>query len=91
MSDRLDKMSKIIIYSASYCPYCRAAKALFQAKGLSFQEINVEGDEQKREWLVKVTGQSTVPQIFIDDKPYGGFTDVLALDQKGELDQILGN
>ena len=81
--------AKIIIYSADYCPYCHAAKALFNNKGVAFEEVNVEGDDEKRAWLAEITGQRTVPQVFINDKPYGGFTDVQALDQSGELDKLL--
>lgn len=83
-------MKKVVIYTASYCPYCRAAKALFKAKGVAFAEIDVEGDDEKRAWLVKETGQTTVPQIFIDGKSYGGFQDIQALDKKSELNKILG-
>lgn len=83
-------MTKVIIYSTNYCPYCRAAKNLLNAKGVAFTEFNVENDPEKRKWLVETTGQATVPQIFIDDKPYGGFSDIQALDSKGELNKILG-
>lgn len=83
-------MSKIIIYSTDYCPYCQAAKRLLTSKGVTFEEVNVEGDPAKRQWLVEVTGRTTVPQIFINDKPYGGFTDIQELDQRGELDKLLG-
>lgn len=83
-------MAHVKIYTTDYCPFCHAAKALFEQKGVSFEEINVEGDSEKREWLVQATGQRTVPQIFINDKPYGGFTDVNELDKRGELNKILG-
>lgn len=83
-------MKKVTIYSTDYCSYCRAAKALLQAKGVSFTEINVENDDAKRAWLTQVTGQQTVPQIFIDDKPYGGFDDISELDRQGKLDGLLG-
>lgn len=81
---------KIIIYTTSYCPYCRAAKALFKAKGVEFEEIDVEGDDEKRKWLAGETGQTTVPQIFIDGKSYGGFQDVQGLDKQGKLDALVG-
>ena len=48
------------------------------------------GDHAKRAWLREVTGQHTVPQIFIDGQPYGGYSDVAALDARGELDPLLG-
>lgn len=83
-------MAKVILYSTDSCPYCRAAKALLKAKGVDFEEINVEGDSAKRSWLVKTTGMTTVPQIFIDDKPYGGYDDISALDRQGKLNALLG-
>jgi glutaredoxin 3 len=66
------------------------AKRLMREKGVSFDEIDVATDTDKRRWLVETTGQRTVPQVFIDGKPYGGYTDIAALDKKGELDPLLG-
>ncbi len=84
-------MADVKIYTTDYCPYCKSAKALFTSKGVAFTEIDVEDDDAKRAWLVKVTGQQTVPQIFINDKPYGGFTDVKELDNQGKLDALLAS
>lgn len=81
---------KVVIYTTNYCPYCHAAKRLLTAKKVAFSEINVEGDDVKRQWLIEKTGQRTVPQIFIDDKSFGGFEDMQELEQKGELDKVLG-
>lgn len=83
-------MHHITIYTTNYCPYCHAAKALLKAKGVDFTEINVEGDPAKRQWLIEQTGMTTVPQIFVDDKSYGGFDDIKTLDVAGKLDAILG-
>ena len=82
-------MPQITIYTTNYCPYCTAAKKLLAAKNVSFEEINVENDPEKRAWLVKTTGQRTVPQIFIDEKSIGGFSELSALDQEGKLDTML--
>ena len=82
-------MVDVEIYTTQTCPYCVAAKQLFRKKGVAFREIDVTGDDAKRRWLVETTGQRTVPQIFIGGRPYGGFTDVRALDQRGELDSLL--
>jgi glutaredoxin 3 len=59
---------------------------LLRSKGWDFEEINVEGDIEKRRWLVQVTGRRTVPQIFIGDESVGGFDDIHAMDRRGELD-----
>ncbi|MBI4412228.1 MAG: glutaredoxin 3 [Deltaproteobacteria bacterium] len=82
-------MPKITVYTTTYCPYCAAAKTLLKNKKAKFEEINVEGNEEKRKWLRETTGQMTVPQIFINDKPIGGYRELVGLEQKGELDGLL--
>jgi glutaredoxin 3 len=81
--------AEVVIYTTKVCPYCHAAKRLFAAKGVPFREVHVTGDDAKRAWLLDVTGQRTVPQIFIGGRPYGGFSDVSALDARGQLDPLL--
>ncbi|MDB4988074.1 MAG: glutaredoxin 3 [Myxococcaceae bacterium] len=83
-------MAQVAIYTTPACPYCVMAKRLMREKGVAFEEIDVAADTDKRRWLVETTGQRTVPQVFIDGKPYGGFTDIAALDRKGELNALLG-
>ena len=82
-------MAEVTIYTTPFCPYCDAAKALFKKKGVEFREVDVSDDPVKRKWLVETTGQRTVPQIFIDARSYGGFSDVSALERRGELDAAL--
>ncbi len=83
-------MAHVEIYTTQACPYCVMAKRLMKEKGVAYQEIDVQTDFEKRKWLVEATGQRTVPQIFIDGKSYGGFSDIAALDKKGELNPLLG-
>jgi len=75
----------IIIYSSSRCSYCVRAKDLLKHKGLSFTEIFVDQDEQKREEMIAKTNRFTVPQIFIDDQHIGGYDDLYAFDRSGKL------
>jgi glutaredoxin 3 len=77
------------IYTREGCGYCTAAIRLLRAKGVHFQHIDATGDTATRRWLAEVTGQATVPQIFIDGRPVGGYTDIRALDERGELDRLL--
>ncbi len=83
-------MAKIEVYSTTYCPYCVRAKALLDAKDLDYQEIDVTGKDEERIALVERSGgRKTVPQIFINDKPIGGYDDLRALEDSGELDKLL--
>jgi len=75
----------IKMYTIMICPYCNAAKRLLKARGLEFEEINIQNEGMSREDLVGLTGGRTVPQIIISGKPIGGYDNLLELDQKGEL------
>lgn len=78
-------MPRVKIYTTTYCGYCVRAKKLLETKKIPFEEINVTEDSKTRDWLVKTTGLKTVPQIFIDDKPIGGYDDLAKLDAEGKL------
>ena len=82
-------MADVKIYTREACGYCTAALRLLKEKGVQFVLIDCTGDHTTRRWLAEVTGQSTVPQIFINGRPVGGYTDIRALDMRGELDRLL--
>jgi glutaredoxin 3 len=83
-------MAKVIIYSKDNCPYCVAAKTMLTQKGVPYTEINLQTKPQELADLKAKTGLRTVPQIFINDKLVGGFSDLQKLDQEGKLDTMLG-
>ena len=80
---------KVTVYTKQNCPFCVRAKRLLEKKGVAFEEIGVEGEDELRTWLVEKTGQMTLPQIFAGERSLGGFSDVDALDREGKLDPIL--
>ena len=83
-------MAKIEIYTWSTCPFCRRAKELLNSKGVEFTEYDITGDDAARAKMIERTGgPDSVPQIFVDDKHYGGCDDIHELDAKGELDAII--
>lgn len=82
---------KVEIYTTTYCGYCVQAKNFFEREHIPYVEIDVTGDDAAREALVqKAEGRRTVPQIFIDGKPIGGYSDMMALHRAGELAPLLG-
>ena len=76
---------KILIYSTSWCQPCKLAKKLLQARGLDFQEIDIEEKGWSREDLFDITGGRTVPQVVINDDTIGGYDDLVRFDQEGKL------
>ncbi|MEE8113322.1 MAG: glutaredoxin 3 [Nitrososphaerales archaeon] len=82
-------MPKIIVYTKEICPFCKYAKALLRSKGVDFEEIDIGIDEALQEKIWQLSGRKTVPQIFVDGRPVGGFEELRELDASGELEKIL--
>lgn len=82
-------MTKVTVYVTEYCPYCDAAKALLEDRGIPYESIDVTEPEKKHA-LKQRTGWRTVPQIFIEEKLIGGYQELAALDRSGDLQRWLG-
>jgi glutaredoxin 3 len=79
----------VVVYLAGWCPYCQRARSLLSKKGVQVREIDVDDDPRLREEMIARSGRRTVPQIFIGEKHVGGCDDLLALDERGELDRLI--
>ncbi|CAM4117863.1 glutaredoxin 3 [Bordetella tumulicola] len=83
-------MSKVVMYSKDYCPYCSRAKTLLTERGVTDLEIiRIDQDPAQRDVMIERTGRRTVPQIFIGDKHVGGCDDLVALDRSAGLLPLL--
>ena len=83
-------MPRIEIYTKQFCSYCVRAKRLLESKGLSFEEFPVDFDSAKRQEMIqRANGRTTVPQIFIGGRHIGGCDDLMALEHRGKLDDML--
>lgn len=67
---------KAIVWSKDACPYCDQAKALLQQKGIVFEERKIGHGYTRENLLEAVPTARTVPQIFLDEKLIGGFTEL---------------
>jgi glutaredoxin 3 len=84
-------MAKVEIYTKILCGFCTRAKHLLNSKGIDYVEYDITMDREKREeMMARKPDARTVPQIFIDDVPYGGSDDLVALERAGKLDALLG-
>lgn len=68
-----------VIWSKYHCPYCDQAKALMTQKGIKFEEKKIGDGYTREELLEAVPNARTVPQIFLDGKLVGGFTELKKL------------
>jgi glutaredoxin 3 len=83
--------SDVVVYTTRNCGYCVVAKRLLAKRGVPFEEVDVTGDAAARTWLVETTRRRTVPQIFIDGEPIGGYEELAALDRAGWLEKLNRN
>lgn len=82
-------MKPVEIYTSPLCGFCHAAKRLLSQKGVTFSEIDVlENPERKSEMIQRANGGRTVPQIFVGETHVGGCDDLYALDRAGKLDPL---
>ncbi|KAK4693989.1 glutaredoxin 3, partial [Lecanoromycetidae sp. Uapishka_2] len=80
----------VAVFSKSYCPYCKASKALLSEQGAKFFLIEldqVDDGSDIQAALKDITGQTSVPNIFIGQKHIGGNSDLQA--QKSKLPELL--
>lgn len=84
-------MPTIEIYTNPWCGYCARAKKLLDAKGVRYEEIDIEAQPRRRpEMVERAGGRTSVPQLFIDGQHIGGCDDTYALEKAGKLDPLLG-
>jgi glutaredoxin 3 len=82
-------MARIQVYSTRWCGYCVRAKTLLESKGIDYEDVSLDDDPAFRQKLFDLTGGWTVPQILIDGKPIGGYTELWRLDRACGLDDEL--
>lgn len=81
--------NEITLYTTDPCGFCRQAKALLAARGLSYREVNLAKDPAGRADLVARTGQMTFPQVLVGQRSIGGFRELLEADREGTLQAML--
>ncbi|KAK6259871.1 Glutaredoxin - like 3 [Theobroma cacao] len=83
----------VVVYSKTWCSYSAEVKSLFKRLGVNplvieLDELGPQGP-QVQKVLERLTGQHTVPNVFIGGKHIGGCTDTVKLYRKGELETLL--
>jgi glutaredoxin 3 len=85
-------MNKVRVYSTGTCPVCVKAKAFLDKRGIDYDEVRIDLDRAAlKEFSVVTNGARTVPQIVVDGKCIGGFSELTELHMEGGLDHLLPN
>lgn len=75
----------ITLYTKDFCIYCTHAKQLLTTLKIPFTEIDVTNDDATLMKIRQLSNRRTLPQIFVNQTCIGGYTDIAALHEKGEL------
>lgn len=83
----------VVVYSKTWCSYSSEVKSLFKKLGveplvIELDEMGAQGP-QVQKLLERLTGQHTVPNVFIGGKHIGGCSETVKLHRKGELEPLL--
>lgn len=81
-------MKKVKFYHWTWCPFCIRAKELLMEKNISFEEINIDGDQRTMDRLTTISGSDTVPQVFVDEVYIGGCDELIELEKNGKLEEV---
>jgi len=85
-------MARVMIFSTGTCPVCDKVKNLFKKWGLEYDECRVDLEQSCLKNMLKITNHArTVPQIVIDERWIGGFSELTELHMDGELDSLINN
>lgn len=84
-------MPLITVFTRDKCQPCLTAKAMLTERGLKFREVDVmSGEEARAEFLHRTAGAKTVPQILVDEQQIGGSTDLAAIIDTPQFQQLIG-
>jgi len=83
-------MTRIVMYSTGFCPYCKMAEKLLHSKGVEeIKKIRVDLEPARHIEMLEKTGRRTVPQIYIGETHVGGYEDLVMLNRNDELVKLL--
>ncbi|CAL8462606.1 g2139 [Coccomyxa elongata] len=88
------KNGKVVVWSKSYCPYCKKAKdtlfSLLPKDAVDVEELDQRPDgDEIQDYLMQLTGGRSVPRVFIGGRFIGGGDDTVKLKQSGQLQKLL--
>eukprot|EP00906_Rhabdomonas_costata_P029968 RCo042325 len=86
------KGAPVVVFSKSYCPYCSRVKNFFDDLGVRYTAVELDQvptGTAMQDALKTLTGQSTVPNVFVNHKHIGGCDKTLAMHKQGTLQPLL--
>ena len=85
-------MARLKIYSTGVCPICEQTKKLLTKWNIDYDEARIDLDRNQLKEMLEISNHARmVPQISIDGKWIGGFTELTEMHMEDELDDLMNN
>uniref|UniRef100_A0A7S0C8J3 Glutaredoxin domain-containing protein n=1 Tax=Proboscia inermis TaxID=420281 RepID=A0A7S0C8J3_9STRA len=84
--------AKVVIFSKPFCPFCKKTKKLLDSKSIEYKAIEItelDNGDEVQDALLEISGQRTVPNVFINGEHLGGNDVVQKSAKTGKLDELL--
>jgi glutaredoxin 3 len=88
--------NNVVVFSGDGCPYCRRAVAALEE--LEIEHVEIKATPAQRSALQQLTGQSSIPNIWVKGTFIGGCNDgpeswmgLMKMVRSGKLQQMLEN
>lgn len=82
----------VMVFSKTTCPFCNQVKELFKQEGIVYKSLELDkldNGQQVQDMLFEMSGQKTVPNVFIRGQHVGGCDSTLQAHTEGRLRQLL--
>jgi glutaredoxin len=79
---------EVVIYTRDRCLSCWRARRLLRHEGYAYEVVDTTRDYTLRAELARFAGRTTVPYVFVDGRPVGGFAEIKALNRSGTLGRL---
>ncbi|KAM3531003.1 hypothetical protein MY4038_004675 [Beauveria bassiana] len=91
-AQKLIDENPVMVFSKSYCPYCKSTKSLLSSLDANAKIVELDEEDDGsalQEALEQISGQRTVPNVYIAKKHIGGNSDIQSLSSSGKLKALL--
>lgn len=78
-------LTRVVMYTTGFCPYCVIAKRIFDDLSVPYNEVRIDLDPEKRREMMEISRRKTVPQVFIGNRHIGGCDDTQGALRSGQL------
>jgi glutaredoxin len=80
---------EVVVYVRRHSWRCWLTSRFLEHRGYRFEVIDATNNSRLCSWLAYYTGREKMPYVFIDHRPVGGLSEIMALERSGALEHLV--